>query len=121
MNPFEKVADAIGHGVEVATKDVVKGVEYIVTDGEKLIRVVADAKQLSPQFKAELKTLMDDAKPIAEALAPVVATGGKDLAADILAVQPVIKDVVKLGKDVLSFLPILEAAYKQLDADLSSN
>lgn len=31
----------VGHGLKVAGEEIVKGVEAIVTDGEKLIRVVA--------------------------------------------------------------------------------
>jgi hypothetical protein len=38
----------------------------------------------------------------------------------MLAVQPVMKDVIKFGKDVLAFLPTLEAAFKELGADLTS-
>jgi hypothetical protein len=119
MNEFEKAADEIGHGLKVAGEDIAKGVKFVITDGDKLIKVISDAKTLTPEFKAELKTLLDDLKPIAAAMAPVVASGGKDLGADILAIQPVIQDVVRTAKDAFAFLPTLEAAYKELEGDLA--
>ena len=108
----------IGHGVEVAVKDVVKGAEDVLSVGGKVIKVIADVKAVSPEFKANLATLVDDAKAIAVPLAPVVASGGENVAADLVALTPVVKDVMKLVKDFITFLPSVEAALKTVYADV---
>ena len=108
----------IGHGVAVATKDVVKGAEDVLTVGGKVIKVIADVQAVSPEFKANLATLVDDAKAIAVPLAPVVASGGENVAADLVALTPVVKDVMKLVKDFITFLPSVEAALKTVYADV---
>jgi hypothetical protein len=109
----------IGHGVEVAFKDVVKGAEDVLTVGGKVLKVISDVKAISPEFKANLATLVDDAKAIAIPLAPVVASGGENVAADLVALTPVVKDVMKLVKDFIAFLPSVEAALKTVDADIA--
>jgi hypothetical protein len=120
MNFVEKAAEDVGHGLKVAGEDIAQGVKFVITDGDKLIKVISYVKQLSPEFKAELKALLDDLKPIAVAMAPVIASGGKDPAVDILAIQPVIQDVVKAAKDAYAFTPTLEAAYKLVEGDLTA-
>jgi hypothetical protein len=108
----------IGHGVEVAVKDVVKGAEEVLTVGGKVLKVISDVNAISPEFKSNLATLVDDAKAIAVPLAPVVASGGENVAADLVALTPVVKDVMKLVKDFISFLPSVEAALKTVYADV---
>jgi hypothetical protein len=110
----------IGHGVETAVKDVVKGAEEVLTVGDKVIKVISDVKAMSPEFRSNLAILVDDAKAIAMPLAPVVAGGGENVAADLAALVPVTKDVLKLVRDFLTFLPSVEAALKKVDADLSN-
>lgn len=106
--------DAIGHGA----MDVVHAVQSTVSVGEKLIKVIHDGRELTPQFKAELATLTNDAKEIAAILAPVIATKGTVITLDIAAIEPAITDVVKLVKDFLAFLPTLESAVSKIAADL---
>ena len=108
----------IGHGVEVAVKDVVKGAEDVLTVGGKVIKVISDVKAISPEFKANLATLVNDAKAIAVPLAPVVASGGENVVADLAALTPVVQDVMKLVKDFIAFLPSVEAALKTVNADV---
>lgn len=108
----------IGHSVEVAVKDVVKGAEDVLTIGGKVLKVIADVKAISPEFKANLATLVDDAKAVATPLAPVLATGGENVAVDLAALTPVVKDVMKLVKDFIAFLPTVEAALKTVNADI---
>jgi hypothetical protein len=48
----------------------------------------------------------------------VVASGGENVAADLVALAPVVKDVMKLVKDFLTFLPSVEAALKTVYADI---
>jgi hypothetical protein len=108
----------IGHGVEAAVKDVVKGAEDALTIGGKVLKVISDVKAISPEFKANLATLVNDAKAIAIPLAPVVASGGENVAADLAALTPVVQDVMKLVKDFIAFLPSVEAALKTVNADV---
>jgi hypothetical protein len=108
----------IGHGVETAVKDVVKGAEEVLSIGGKVLKVISDVRSVSPEFKSNLATLVDDAKAIAIPLAPVVASGGENVAADLLALAPVVKDVMKLVKDFITFLPSVEAALKTVYADI---
>ncbi|HEX6495381.1 MAG TPA: hypothetical protein VF018_07860 [Acidobacteriaceae bacterium] len=110
----------IGHGVEVAVKDVLHGAEGVLTVGGKVLKVISDVKAMSPEFKSNLATLVDDAKAVAVPLAPVIAGGGENVAADLVALAPVTKDVLKLVKDFIAFLPSVEAALKMVDADLKS-
>ena len=108
----------IGHGVETAVKDVVKGAEEVLSVGGKVLKVIADVRAVSPEFKSNLATLVDDAKAIAIPLAPVIASGGENVAADLLALAPVVKDVMKLVRDFITFLPNVEAALKLVYADI---
>ncbi len=108
----------IGHGVEIALKDVVKGAEEVLSVGGKVLKVIADVRAVSPEFKSNLATLVDDAKAIAIPLAPVIASGGENVAADLVALSPVVKDVMKLVKDFITFLPSVEAALKTVYADI---
>ena len=117
---MNQVFAEIGHGVEVAAKDIAKGATEVLTVGAKVIKVIADVGAMSPEFKSNLATLVDDAKAIAVPLAPVVASGGENVAADVAAILPVVGDVMKLVKDFLAFLPSMEAALKKVDADLAS-
>lgn len=110
----------IGHGVEVAVKDVVKGAEEVLSVGAKVLKVISDVTAMSPEFKSHLATLVDDAKAIAGPLAPVVAGGGENVAADLAALAPVTKDVMKLVKDFIAFLPSVEAALKKIAADVEN-
>lgn len=108
----------IGHGVETVAKDIAKGAEEVLTVGGKVLKVISDVKAISPEFKSNLATLVDDAKAIAVPLAPVLATGGENVAADLVALMPVTEDVMKLVKDFIAFLPSIEAALKKVNADL---
>jgi hypothetical protein len=109
----------IGQGVEVAVKDVVHGAEEVLTVGGKVLKVIADVKAMSPEFKSNLATLVNDAKAIATPLAPVVASGGQNVVADLAALAPVTEDVLKLVKDFIAFLPSVEAALKKVAADVA--
>src|SRR6201996_4855453 len=110
----------IGHGVETAVKDVVKGAEEVLTVGGKVLKVISDVKAMSPEVKTNLATLVDDAKAIATPLAPVVAGGGENVAADLAALVPVTEDVMKLVKDFIAFLPSIEAGLEEVTADMTS-
>lgn len=117
---MKSVFSEIGHGVEVAAKDIAKGAEEVLTIGAKVLKVIADVRAISPEFKHNLATLMDDAKAIAVPLAPVLASGGENVAADLEAIMPVTQEVMKLVRDFLVFLPSIEAALKKVDADLTA-
>jgi hypothetical protein len=117
---MKSVLSEIGHGVEVAAKDMAKGTEEVLTVGAKVLRVIADVKAVSPEFKHNLARLVDDAKAIAVPLAPVLATGGENVAADLAAIVPVTQDVMKLVRDFLVFLPSIEAALKKVGSDLTA-
>jgi hypothetical protein len=117
---MKSVFSEIGHGVEVAAKDIAKGAEEVLTIGAKVLKVIADVRAISPEFKHNLATLMDDAKAIAVPLAPVLASGGENVAADLAAIMPVTQEVMKLVRDFLVFLPSIEAALKKVDADLTA-
>ncbi len=117
---MNNVFAGIGHGVEVAVKDVLHGAKDVLSVGGKVLKVISDVKAMSPEFKSNLATLVDDAKAIAVPLAPVVAAGGENVAADLLALAPVTQDVLKLVKDFIAFLPSVEAALKMVEGDLTS-
>ena len=90
---MKSVFSEIGHGLEVAAKDIAKGAEEALTVGAKVLKVIADVKAISPEFKHNLATLVDDAKAIAVPLAPVVASGGENVAADLAAIVPVLEAI----------------------------
>lgn len=117
---MNRVFVEIGHGIEVAAKDVAQGAEEVLSMGGKVLKVISDVKAMSPAFRSNLAILVDDAKAIAMPLAPVVAGGGENVAADLAALVPVTKDVLKLVRDFLTFLPSVEAALKKVDADLGN-
>jgi hypothetical protein len=117
---MNRVFVEIGHGLEVAAKDVVQGAENLLSLGGKVLKVISDVKAMSPEFKSNLAILVDDAKAIAMPLAPVVAGGGENVAADLAALVPVTEDVLKLVRDFLAFLPSVEAALKKVNADLGN-
>ncbi|HEY3991199.1 MAG TPA: hypothetical protein VGM02_18000 [Acidobacteriaceae bacterium] len=110
----------VGHGIETAAKDVIKGAEDVLSVGSKVLKVISDVKAMSPEFKSNLATLVNDAKAIATPLAPVVASGGQNVAADLAALAPVTEDVMKLVKDFIAFLPSVEAALKTVAADIAT-
>ena len=115
-----RVLAEIGHGVGVAVKDVVQGAEEVLTVGGKVLRVISDVRAMSPEFKSNLAILVDDAKAIAVPLAPVVAGGGENVAADLAALAPVTEGVLKLVRDFLAFLPSVESALKKVNADMGN-
>ena len=117
---MNRVLAEIGHGVAVAVKDVVQGAEEVLTVGGKVLRVISDVRAMSPEFKSNLAILVDDAKAIAVPLAPVVAGGGENVAADLAALAPVTEGVLKLVRDFLAFLPSVEAALKKVNADMGN-
>jgi hypothetical protein len=109
----------IGHGIEAGAKDVIHGVEDVITVGGKVIRVIEDGKALTPQFKQELGLLVNDAKAIAAVVAPVAVSGGTNVAVDFAALEPAVADIIKLAKDVVTFMPTLEAALRKIGADIN--
>jgi hypothetical protein len=117
---MSNVFAGIGHGIEVAVKDVLHGAEDVLSVGGKVLKVISDVKALSPEFKSNLATLVDDAKAIAGPLAPVVASGGQNVVADLAALAPVTEDVLKLVRDFIAFLPSVEAALEKVGADLKT-
>jgi hypothetical protein len=92
----------------------------VLSVGGKVLKVISDVKAMSPEFKSNLATLVDDAKAIAAPLAPVLAGGGQNVVADLAALAPVTEDVLKLVKDFIAFLPSVEAALKKVNADLKT-
>jgi hypothetical protein len=95
MNVLQEVA----HGLKLAGEDVVKGVEAVISLGGKVIKVVEDAETLTPAFKQALAMFVNDAQPIASALAPIIATQGTNVAVDVAAITPLTSDILKLAKD----------------------
>ncbi|MGH7240129.1 MAG: hypothetical protein ACREHG_08705, partial [Candidatus Saccharimonadales bacterium] len=83
-----------------------------------VIKAIEDAKALTPDFKSELASILSDAKAIAAPLGPAIAAGGTNVVLDVSALEPVITHVIDLVKDVIKFIPTLEAAVKELSADL---
>jgi hypothetical protein len=116
---MSNVFETLGHGIETGARDVVHGIEDVITAGAKVIRVIEDGKALTPEFKRELALLVDDAKAIAAVVAPVAASGGTNVAVDLAALEPAVADIIKLAKDVVAFMPTLEAALKKIGADIN--
>lgn len=114
MNVFTTVVTDIG---KVGEK-VVHIIGDVVTEGEKVIKVIETAEKLSPQFKADLQTLVNDVKPIASAFAPALAAGGSNVVIDVTALIAVAPQLIELVKDFLSFVPSIEAAFGEVVSDL---
>lgn len=117
---FKSIVVKVGAAVKKVAADVVTGVKDVFTVGEKVLHVVSTVKQLDPTFAAELKQLINDAQPIATALAPVLAAGGENVVIDIAAIAPIAGAVVKLAQDFITFLPTLESAIAALSTDIKS-
>lgn len=105
---------------KAAPKETVVVIDDVISYGEKVLAIIKEVEELTPGFQADLKQLVDDVKPIAVALAPVIATAGKDPVADFAALAPVTTNVIRLVKDFLSFVPTIEAAYKELVGTVES-
>lgn len=112
---------AIGHDIKVVAKDTVHGIEDAFTIGAKLIKIIESGESLTPEFKEELETLVTDLKPVAAALAPVIAGAGENTAADLAAIAPVLAGLKKAVHDFLTFLPTLEAAYETIKQDVAAS
>jgi hypothetical protein len=117
---MSNVLTDIGHGIKVGVEDIGKVAEDVITIGGKVIKVISELKALSPSFKQELSTLVNDVEKIAGPLAPVIASGGTNVAVDATALEPVVVDVIQLVKDFLSFLPTLDAAIKEIGGVIES-
>lgn len=113
-NPIE----TIGHDLKVAGVDVVRGVEYVGRVATDIVRVLSDARELSPAFKQEIATLVNDIEPMAVALGPAVASEGENIALDIAAVEPVLGAIKKVVVDFTNFLPTLRQAISAIKADV---
>ena len=81
--------------------------------------MIEDGRALTPQLKQELALLINDGKDLAAVLGPVITTGGTAITLDIAAIEPAIKTITKLTQDFVGFLPTLDAAAKQIGADLA--
>lgn len=117
---MSNVLTDIGHGIKVGVEDIGKVAEDVITTADKVIKVIESVKALTPTFKAELGTLVSDVEKIAGPLAPVIASGGTNIAVDATALEPVVADVIKLVKDFVSFLPTIESAFKTIGADIET-
>lgn len=115
----ETFVQKVEHGAEVAVHDVVKVATFAFTEGQKLVKIIETAEKLSPAFKSQLQTLVDDVKPVAVALAPAIASEGTNVAFDVAAVAAIVPQLAKLVKDFLSFEPLLSETFTAVEADLS--
>lgn len=113
------IVSNIGHDLKTAGEDVIKGAELVGRIGGDVVKVIEDAKALTPEFKQELAKLVQDAEPLAATLAPVIASEGTDVGLDLAAVAPVLSDIKTLVADFVSFLPTLDKALAELKADVS--
>jgi hypothetical protein len=119
VTPHENFFQEVGHDIKVGVEDAVKGVEYVVTLGDKLIKVIGAIKQLSPQFKTDLTTLINDAKNVATDVAPALASDGTNVTADMTAVTTALPAIIQLVKDVVAFMPLVEQAWQTIESDVS--
>jgi hypothetical protein len=113
-NPLAKL-ESIAVEVEQKTALVFGDVVHVSSD---VFKVLCDTKAMTPEFRAELTTLIQDFQPIVTALSPIVVSEGTNIAADLAAVAPVLADLKKMVADAMAFLPTLKAAVAQLDADI---
>jgi hypothetical protein len=115
MNPIQK----IGNIAETVGKDILHGAEDVIGVGETVFKVLSEIKALTPTFKVELAKLIQDAEPIATALAPAIATEGANITVDIEAVTAIYPALKTLVADFVAFLPQLKAAAEELSAEVA--
>jgi hypothetical protein len=112
-NPIEK----IGHDIKVAAVDTAKGIVKVVEFLPKAEQVIATAIKDQPQVKTAVLSLVQQATTVIGDVATDAADKGINLAADSKTLADA-EAFFTYFKN--SFVPLVEAVYDEVKADLSS-
>ena len=100
----------IGHGIEVAAKDIVKVVDFL----PHVVSLLNTAIKNEPQVKTLIQTLITEAGTVISTGGTAVASEGTNLLADA-ATLAAAEAFFTYFKNI--FLPAAESLYKDLAAD----
>jgi hypothetical protein len=108
------MSNPIIHGLEVAGKDALKVIEYPFARTAQFVAVVGTALKDEPEVKAAIVGLVKAAETVIADASEDVATKGIDIPEDLQTVTDVKAFFAYFSG---TFLPAVEAAYKDIDAD----
>jgi hypothetical protein len=109
------MSNPILHGLEVAGKDVAKVVEYPFVHTAKFITVMGTLIKESTPVKDAIVLLVRSAESVDADVVAAINDKGLSLPEDLKTIADV-KQFFELFKN--QFLPVVEAAYKELAADV---
>ncbi len=108
------MSNPIVHGLEVEGKNTLKVIEYPFTRTAQFVAVLGTALKDEPEVKAAVVGLVKAAEA-------VIADAGEDVAAKGINIPEDLQTVADVKAFFVyftgSFLPAVEAAYKDIDAD----
>ena len=110
MNKFEQVVTTVG-------KDALKVVEFPFTRSLQFVKVLGDAMTQEPKVREAVIELVKAGEVIVGDGVLDVASKGLDLVSDLKTIADV-QAFFRLFAG--TFLPVVEAAYKELKADSTS-
>lgn len=110
-NVFEKV----GHGIEVAAKDVAHVVVAPISFIVKTEKVIASAIKYDTSLRAEIISLITSAEKVVGDLSTVVSEKGFNLAHDSQALADAEAFFLEFKN---KFIPLVEEAYSELKDDV---
>lgn len=112
---MSNIIEQVGHGLKFAGKDIVKGIEYPFVHTAQFCSVIATLIKEESPVKDAVIALVKDAEAVDVDAVTAIASKGLNIPADIAA----FKDVVTFFNAFRSqFLPVVQAAYKDLKADI---
>lgn len=108
------MSNPIIHGLEVAGKDALKVIEYPFARTAQFVAVLGTALKDEPEVKAAIVGLVKAAETVIADASEDVATKGINIPEDLQTVTDVRAFFTYFTG---SFLPAVEAAYKDIEAD----
>lgn len=110
-NEFTKIAGDVGHGIEVAVKDVVEIPKFVV----KAAAVLGTAIKDQPEVKNVLTTLVSKAEAITASGALDVSQKGLNLISDAATIA-LVQDFFTYVKTAV--VPMVESIYEDVKSDV---
>lgn len=112
----EDVFEEIDHGIKEVAEDVGHVVVESVEFPAKATKVIDTAVKDIPAFKAELTTLITDAKTVFVDGMDAVSAKGLNWTEDTAVIASIVAFAVYFKT---TFIPALEAAYTEVNADVT--
>jgi ABC-type transporter Mla subunit MlaD len=112
-----QVIDKIGHDIEVAGKDVAHVVEWPFARASQMVSTLTAAINQGPAVRAAIVGLVQQAEAVDADAVAVLAAKGVDVGEDVATLQAVAALFAYFKN---SFLPVVEAAYKDIQSAIAT-